>query len=196
MAPLSRSSCYGFWLADDVSTFIWLIMRVLAHIQDVSRVVVWPWLMMKLALTFRFRCLWSGIGNLKSFFAVVSDRFYETAGRACRTIYFPIHKNRKTKNMHDKQFNGLAPKICIIRLASGSPDNTYFIGACPLNYNIIGWSFTLEDVERSVWNKIVSTILSCTLEKPLPLHKLCWLCEKTFFNIFILHSRTSHFPDL
>jgi len=93
--------------------------------------------MMKLALTFRIRCLWSGIGNLKSFFAVVSDRFYETAGRACRTIYF-LNSQKKTKNMHDKQFNGLAPKIFLIRLASGSPDNTYFIGACPINYNSIG----------------------------------------------------------
>jgi len=43
-------------------------------------------------------------------------------------------KKKNLTNLHDKLFNGLAPKIFIIRLASGSPDKKYFIGACPLNY--------------------------------------------------------------
>jgi len=44
-------------------------------------------------------------------------------------------KKKNLTNLHDKLFNGLAPKIFIIRLASGSPDKKYFIGACPLNYS-------------------------------------------------------------
>jgi len=44
-------------------------------------------------------------------------------------------KKKNLTNLHDKLFNGLAPKIFIIRLASGSPDKKYFIGASPLNYS-------------------------------------------------------------